>query len=266
MNAVMAFGKQEWPEIGDLVMATVGDVKDYGAYVKLDEYDQMGLLHISEISSSWVRNIRNFVREGQKVVLKVLRVDIEKGHIDLSLRRVTKREKIEKIMSWKRERKAETLLRSVAEKTKLSPEEIYEKAGVPMEKEYGLYEGFEKVAKEGAEVLTKIGVPKMLAAALAEVAEERIHIPMVKVKGILELRCMKPNGVKILKEAFMNAEKAEKSTDAELRFYVVASPKYRIEVLAEDYKQAEAILQRVGGKVVSNVVKAGGQGSFRREK
>ncbi|MCK4434705.1 S1 RNA-binding domain-containing protein, partial [Candidatus Bathyarchaeota archaeon] len=73
----MAFGKQEWPEIGDLVMATVGDVKDYGAYVKLDEYDQMGLLHISEISSSWVRNIRNFVREGQKVVLKVLRVDIE---------------------------------------------------------------------------------------------------------------------------------------------------------------------------------------------
>ena len=261
----MAFGKQEWPEVGDLVIATVENVMDYGAYVRLDEYDKKGLLHISEISSSWIRNIRSFVREGQKVVLKVLRVDAEKEHVDLSLRRVTKREKIEKIMSWKRERKAETLLRSVAEKTSLSPEEIYEKAGALMEKEYGLYEAFEKVVKEGMEVLIKIGVPEELAAALAEVAEERIHIPMVKVKGIVELRCMKPNGIEILKEAFLNAKKA-KSEDAKLRFYVVAAPKYRIEVLAENYKHAEAILQGVGEKVVSHVVKAGGQGSFRREK
>jgi len=266
MNAVMAFGKQEWPEVGDLLMATVENVMDYGAYVKLDEYDKKGLLHISEISSSWIRNIRNFVREGQKVVLKVLRVDAEKEHVDLSLRRVTKREKIEKIMSWKRERKAETLLRSVAEKTSLSPEEVYERAGALMEKEYGLYEAFEKAVKGGAEVLTKIGVPEKLAAALAEVAEERIHIPMVKVKGIVELRCMKPDGVEILKKAFLNAKKAEKSKDAKLRFYVVAAPKYRIEVLAENYKHAEAVLQGVGEKVVSHVVKAGGQGSFRREK
>jgi translation initiation factor 2 subunit 1 len=265
MNAAMAFRKQEWPEVGDLVIATVENVMDYGAYVTLDEYDKRGLLHISEISSSWIRNIRNFVREGQKVVLKVLRVDAEKGHVDLSLRRVTKREKIEKIMSWKRERKAETLLRSVAEKTSLSPEEVYEKAGALMEKEYGLYEAFEKVVKEGVEVLIKIGVSEELAAALAEVAEERIHIPMVKVKGIVELRCMKPNGVKILKEAFLNAKKT-KSKNAKLRFYVVAAPKYRIEVLAENYKHAEAILQGVGEKVVSHVVKAGGQGSFRREK
>lgn len=262
----MALRKQEWPEVGDLVIATVESVTDYGAYVKLDEYDKKGLLHISEISSSWIRNIRNFVREGQKVVLKVLRINVEKEHIDLSLRRVTKREKIEKIMSWKRERKAETLLRSVAEKTSLSPEEVYEKAGALIEKEYGLYEGFEKVVKEGVEALTKIGVPQELATVIAEVAKERIRIPMVKVKGIVELRCMKPNGVKIIKEAFLNAKKAEKSRDAKLRFYVVAAPNYRIEVLAENYKRAEAVLQRVAENVVSSVVKAGGQGAFRREK
>jgi len=256
----------EWPEVGDLVMATVESVRDYGAYVKLDEFEKKGLLHISEISSSWIRNIRDFVREGQKVVLKVLRVNVEKEHIDLSLRRVTKRERIEKIMSWKRERKAEALLRDVAERTTYSPEEVYEKAGAVMEKEYGLYEAFERVAKEGAEVLAKIGVPESLATAIAEVAEQRIHIPTVKVKGIVELRCMKPNGVEILKEAFSRAKEAEKSADAKLRFYVVATPKYRIEVLAENYKQAETVLQRVAGKVVSNIVKAGGQGSFRRER
>ncbi|MDI6690625.1 MAG: translation initiation factor IF-2 subunit alpha, partial [Candidatus Bathyarchaeota archaeon] len=246
--------------------ATVQSVADYGAYVNLDEYDKKGLLHVSEVSSSWIRNIRDFVREGQKVVLKVLRVDIEKGHIDLSLRRVTKREKIEKIMSWKRERKAETLLRNVAEKAGISLEEVYEKAGAVMEKEYGLYEGFEKVVKEGVGALTKIGVPDELATVITEIAKERMRVSMVKVKGSVELRCIKPNGVNIIKEAFLNAKKAEKSRDAKVRFYVVAAPKYCIEVMAENYKRAEAVLQKIAENVVANVVKAGGHGVFRREK
>jgi translation initiation factor 2 subunit 1 len=258
--------KPEWPEVGDLVIATIETVTDYGAYAKLDEYNKRGLLHVSEISSSWIRNIRDFVREGQKMVLKVLRVDTEKGHIDLSLRRVTKREKIEKILSWKKDRKAEALLREVAEKVGLSDEEVYEKAGVLVEGKYGLYEGFEKVVKEGTEVLTKIGVPESLAKAFAEVAEERIHVKMVKVKGIIEIRCMKPNGVKIIQDSFLNAKKAEKTKDADVRFYVVAAPKYSVEVLAENYKRAEEVLQKVAQSVVSNVVKAGGQGTFRREK
>ena len=258
--------KPEWPEVGDLVIATIETVTDYGAYAKLDEYNKRGLLHVSEISSSWIRNIRDFVREGQKMVLKVLRVDTEKGHIDLSLRRVTKREKIEKIKSWKKDRKAEALLREVAEKVGLPNEEVYEKAGILIEEKYGLYEGFEKVVKEGVEVLTKIGVPENLAKAFAEVAEERIHVKMVKVKGTLEIRCMKPNGVKIIKDSFLNAKKAEKTKDADVRFYVVAAPKYSVEVLAENYKRAEEVLQKVAQSVVSNVVKAGGQGTFRREK
>jgi translation initiation factor 2 subunit 1 len=262
----MASRKPEWPEVGDLVVATVQEVTDFGAYAKLDEYDKKGLLHISEISSSWIRNIRDFVREGQKVVLKVLRMDAEKGHIDLSLRRVTKRERIEKIMSWKRERKAETLLRSVAEKSGLSIDEVHEKAGALMEKEFGLYEAFEKAVKEGKEALTKIGVPEDLATIITEIAEERMRMPMVKVKGVVELRCMKPQGVQIIKEAFLDAKKTEKTRDARFRFYVIAAPRYCIEVMAENYKRAEAVLQKVAESVVSNVINAGGQGVFRREK
>jgi translation initiation factor 2 subunit 1 len=258
--------KPNWPETGDLVIATIETVTDYGAYAKLDEYNKRGLLHVSEISSSWIKNIRDHVRENQKVVLKVLRVDLEKGHIDLSLRRVTKREKKEKILSWKKDRKAETLLREVAEKLGLSSEEVYEKAGVLMEEKYGLYEGFEKAVKGGVEALTVIGVPEDLAKAFAKVAEERIRVKMVKVKGTIEIRCMKPNGVKIIRDSFLNAKKAEKARDADVRFYVIAAPRYSVEVLAENYKRAEEVLQNVAQSVVSNAVKAGGQGVFRREK
>ena len=262
----MAERKLEWPEAGDLVIVTVETVTDYGAYVKLDEFGKRGLLHVSEISSSWIRNIRDFVREGQKLVLKVLRVDAEKGHIDLSLRRVTKREKIEKIKSWKTERKADALLRGVAEKVGLSIDEVYAQAGRIIDEHFGLYEGFEKASRGGFEVLTAVGVPENLARVFAEVAAERIRVKLVKVKGVLEVRCMKPNGVKVIQEAFLDAAEAWKVKDAEVRFYVVAAPKYSVEVSAENYKRAEEVLQKVSGRVVDNVVGAGGQGSFRREK
>jgi len=261
----MAERKPQWPEAGDLVIATIETVTDYGAYAKLDEYEKRGLLHVSEISSSWIRNIRDFVREGQKLVLKVLRVDLEKGHIDLSLRRVTKRERIEKILSWKKERKAEALLRGVAEKVGLTSDEVYQQAGAIVEEKFGLYEGFEKAAIEGPETLTEIGVPENIAKAFTEVAQERIHVKLVKVKGVLEIRCNKPNGVKIIKEAFQAAKK-EKTKDADIKFYVIAAPKYSIEALAENYKRAEDILQKAAQTVTTYITKAGGQGTFRREK
>jgi translation initiation factor 2 subunit 1 len=262
----MAERKPEWPEPGDLVIATIETVTDYGAYAKLDEHNKRGLLHVSEISSSWIRNIHDFVRENQKMVLKVLRVDQEKGHVDLSLRRVTKRERIEKIKSWKKERKVDALLRGVAEKFGLPAEEVYQKAGSLLDEKYGLYEGFEKLVKEGPEVLTKLGVPEDMANVFMQVAEERIKVKLVRVRGTIEVRCMKPNGVKCLQDAFTSAKKAEKTRDSKIEFYVIAAPKYSVEVAADNWKRAEEILQKVSQAVVTNATKAGGQGSFRREK
>ena len=104
----MSLGHAEWPETGEMVVATVSRIESYGAYVALDEYDNKeALLHISEISSRWVRNIRNHVRENQKVVLQVLRVDPSKGQVDLSLRRVNKDDRRKKIEQWKKTRKGE---------------------------------------------------------------------------------------------------------------------------------------------------------------
>jgi len=261
----MAERKPQWPETGDLIIATIETVTDYGAYAKLDEYEKRGLLHVSEISSSWIRNIHDFVREGQKVVLKVLRVDHEKGHIDLSLRRVTKRERIDKVLSWKKERKAEALLHGVAEKVGLSSDEVYQKTGSVIATKFDLYEAFEKSAVEGPEVLAELGVPENLAKAFSEVAKERIHVKMVKVRGVLEVKVTKPNGVKVIKEAF-NKAKSDRVKDANIKLYVIAAPKYSLEVQAENYKRAEDVLQKTAQNVVTIITKAGGQGNFRREK
>jgi len=259
----MSETKIEWPEPGDLVIATIKTVMDYGVYANLDEYNKRGFLHISEISSARIRNIRDFVRENQKMVLKVLRVDIEKGHIDLSLRRVTKRERIEKIKSWKKDRKGDSLLYAIAERTGLSKDETYQKVGVVLEEKFGLYEGFEKVVKEGVDVLVKLGISEDLAKVIAQVAEERIRIKIVKAKGVLEIRCMKPNGVKCIQEAFRKAKESQEAKGSKIDFSVIAAPKYRVEVSADNWKSAEDILEKVGQSVVANITSAGGHGEFK---
>jgi translation initiation factor 2 subunit 1 len=256
-----------WPEPGDLVIATVKTVMDYGVYATLDEHsNKRGFLHISEISSARIRNIRDFVRENQKLVLKVVRVDTEKGHIDLSLRRVTRREKIEKIKSWKKARKGEAILYVVAEKAGLPKEEVYQKAGAILEEKYGLYEGLEKALKEGAEFLAELKIPEDLAKIILAVADERIKVKTVKVRGILEVRCTQPKGVKCIQEAFKGAKKSQEAKDSKIEFSVIAAPKYRVEVSADNWKRAEELIEKVGECVVANITKAGGTGEFRREK
>jgi translation initiation factor 2 subunit 1 len=258
--------KPEWPEYGELVIATITKVREYGAYANLEEYNKQGLLHISEITSGRVRRIRDYVKEKQKMVLKVIRVNVEKGQINLSLRRVTKRERIEKNKSWKRNRKGEALLNEVAEKVGLPLHEVYQKAGLILEQKYGLYEGFEEVVKEGIEILTKLDISEDLAKVIAQVAEERIKIKMVKVKGVIEVRCSKPNGVKCIQDAFIDAGKSHRAKDSKIEFYVIAAPKYSVEVSADNWKRAEKLFEKVCESVVTNITKAGGHGSYTRKK
>jgi len=258
--------REEWPEIGELVIATVERITNYGVYVRMEEYEKEGFLPISEISSSWVKNIRDFVREGEKVVLKVLRIDAERRHVDLSLRRVTKRERKERILIWKRTKKSERLLRGASSRLGISVEELYEKAGTILENSFGgVYEGMEKAAREGVEVLLEQGLPKELAEVLTEIAKEKIKISVVKVKGILNFRCTKPDGVVRIKETLLDAKEIDKPRGTDIKIYAVSPPKYRIEVTAGNYKEANTILKRAAETAVKGILKAGGHGEFERD-
>src|SRR5438067_13457350 len=73
--------------------------------------------------------IRDYIREGQKVVCKVLKVDKEKGHIDLSLKAVNEHQRREKIQEWKNEQKAENLFAIVAQRLGKTVDECWQEFG-----------------------------------------------------------------------------------------------------------------------------------------
>lgn len=263
----MALGRAEWPEVGELIVATVSRIVPYGAYVKLDEYDDKeGLIHISELSSSWVKNIRDHVREGRKTVLKVLRVDPEKAHIDLSLRRVGERERREKLLQWKQAKRGELLLQKAAEEMGVSLEEAYEEVGSAIEARYGsLYAGLEEAVERGEEALARARVPSEWASLLTEIAKAKIKVRRVRIRGVLELTSSRPDGVEVLRRAFKKAVSVRKRGGSYIKVYVLGAPRYRIEVSSRSYKTAEAVMERAAKAAIGSVEAAGGGGSFTRE-
>ena len=96
----MYYKKQGLPEENEVILCTVKKILPHSIFVDLDEYENKeGLIHISEISPGRVRNIRDFVKEGKKIVCKVLKIR-DAGHIELSLRRVTTSYRINKLNDY----------------------------------------------------------------------------------------------------------------------------------------------------------------------
>ncbi|MGH2768738.1 MAG: S1 RNA-binding domain-containing protein [Actinomycetota bacterium] len=71
-------------EVGGIAEGTVTRVADFGAFVRLDG-GETGLVHISEVNRNYVRDIREHLREGDRVTVKVVAIK-EDGKIDLSIK------------------------------------------------------------------------------------------------------------------------------------------------------------------------------------
>ena len=105
----MVKSRTPFPKEGEFVIGRVVDIQQQYIYVDLLDFEGLtseeyarGMIHISEISSRWIKNIRNFARVGQRIVVRVLRVDQSKGHVDLSLRRVNSAQKDNRMrILWK---------------------------------------------------------------------------------------------------------------------------------------------------------------------
>ena len=71
----------------EIVTACVTGIENYGIFVRLDE-NYSGLIHISEISDSFVRNINDYVSIGETIKVKILEIDYKKSHVKLSIKNI----------------------------------------------------------------------------------------------------------------------------------------------------------------------------------
>ncbi|MCH1481860.1 MAG: translation initiation factor IF-2 subunit alpha [Candidatus Poseidoniaceae archaeon] len=248
------------PEEGELVVVTVKNVKQNGVYVDFDEYPGIeGFIFIGEIASGWVKNIRSFVRDGQRLICKVMRTKKDGSSLELSLKSVSEERRRDRLQEWKNEQRSNQLLKVLAEKVGWS-EEVRDEHGEELTLAYGsLYASFEEAAMNEAS-LADAGFEGKWIKEFVEIAIENIIPPFVEIKGSLNLSVNSENGVEIIQEALLSAEKYSSEQDEiSVMCYYDGAPEYRMVLKAPDFKTAEDLWLEVSKSVVSIIEENDGQ-------
>lgn len=207
------------PDKGDLVVVTIGELDKNSAYAKLEEYEDVeGLIHISEVSRSWVKDVSKELDEGERTVVQV--VDDSGDTLDLSLKRVNEKQKKDIMSRWKKEQKAEEFIEQLADHLDRDKEKLYEEIVFPLQKEIGSsFEGFE--ISVGQEERLKQILEDEYVEAIQEVARENINLKQEKLEGKMEIKFTQGDGVNRIKQVFEDLEDA-----VEIKY--MSAPDYEI--------------------------------------
>ena len=253
---------QELPEIGEIVIATITKISDHGAYVTLDEYNKIqGFLHVSEIAPGWVRKVNKYVRQGEKKVLLVKKVESGRKEIDLSLKQISKDQRKKKLLDVKRFEKEHGILKNIQEKAKLTVKQIEELEDEFVSKYNSVYDAMLNIAIKGSNEIADLKLQKEVITAIDDICS-KMKLPSVELRGILEISSNQSNGVELIQKTLSEAENADA---AKIEITYLGAPKYRLSLISQDFKSAEKSLKPILEKIEKDVKKQNGKYNFTRE-
>lgn len=199
----------------DVVMCTVKSIQGTTVFVEIEGNGE-GSIVMSEVAAGRIRNLREYVAPNKKVVCKVLKV--HQDDIQLSLRRVTDKEKREIEERYKKEKNFTTMIKSVIKDPTALIASIKEK--------YELWDFFDKLKESPAAI--EPFVKKDEAEKIASMIVEKKEKEKVVKKAIV-LRSSSDQGVRDIKEILS-------VPNVEIRY--LGSSQFMISGIGKDFKEA----------------------------
>jgi len=265
MPLACRFYEHRFPEQEDVVMVNVRSIADMGAYVHLLEYNNIeGMILLSELSRRRIRSIIKLIRVGRNECVVVIRVDKDKGYIDLSKRRVSPEDVIKCEEKFAKAKCVNSILRHVGELLEYSSdeqlEELYQKTAWYFDRKYGkpgsCYEAF-KHAVTNPEVLDELEIDENTKSVLAENIKRRLTPQAVKIRADMEVACYDYEGIDAVKNALR--EGLSMSTeDMPIKINLIAPPLYVMTTQTLERTDGLKKLNEALEKIKSTIEAAGG--------
>ena len=224
-------------EQGDVVLCTVERIEKTIVFVRIENNGD-GSIVTSEIAPGRIRNLRDYVLPKKKIVCKVLRIS-PTGNIELSLRRVTNKERKEVLDKYQQERSYISVLRTILkEKAEKAIEEIQKQGSV-----YDFFEEFKENPLKFEKIIETKEAEKILEIVLNQ-KQKRIII-----KKEFSLTTIEPQGVSLIKNILKNIK------NVEVRY--IAAGKYSIKTEDANPKEAEQRLRKIIENIEKQAKKSG---------
>ena len=222
---------KDLPAVGDFVIIKITKIMPHGAYCRLTEYNMDSYLPISEVSSGWIKNIHEFIREGQQDVAKVISVDPEKRSVDISLKKATGKDKKDKVNDYSLEKRAEGMVNKAIISSK--QETNKEALTLELSKYAKTYNELVNNIFEGKDPLASIK-EKEFKQALYDLVAKTIKPKTYTVAYSVDLSTSNTkSGLNSIKDALTEIEKKG------VAVLYMGAPKYRLLSTADSYLKAE---------------------------
>lgn len=222
---------EKFPETEDVVMVKVRSIADMGAYVNLLEYDDIeGMILLSELSRRRIRSINKLIRIGKTEPVVVIRVDKDKGYIDLSKRRVSAEDIDKCTEKFSKAKAVNSILRHVAfmldYQTNEQLEELYQKTAWLFDKkakrQSAAYEAFKQAVKDPS-LLDECGLDEKTKETLLNQIKQKLTPQAVKIRAYVECSCYGYEGINAVKRA-LRAGMSVSTEEIPIKINLVASP------------------------------------------
>jgi len=236
----------------------VKNVAEMGAYVTLLEYDGIeGMILLSELSRRRIRSINKLIRVGRQEVVVVLRVDTEKGYIDLSKRRVSPEDLALAEEKFNKSKAVHSIMRHVSEVCKLPLIELYQQFGWDLYKRFGhAYDAFKLIVTQADKVLEPYTLRDDVKAALMKNISRRLTPQAVKMRADLAVSCWAEDGIDAIKAA-LQAGEAFSTKEMPIKIKLVAPPLYVM--MASSLKKEEGLkVMEEACEAIKKVIKSKG--------
>lgn len=252
--------ENEYPEVDEVVMVQVRSIAEMGTYVTLLEYNNIeGMILLSELSRRRIRSVNKLIRVNRNEVVMVLRVDKEKGYIDLSKRRVDPDGVAACEDRFNKAKAVHRVLRQVADSKGMVLKELYKQVGWPLYKKYGhCYDAFKLVLTDQEDVFAGLDVPAELSTALTEYVKKRLAPQPIKVRCDVEVTCFTYEGIDAIRDSLMEGQKAG-TAESPVKVKLIAPPMYVMTTMTLDKDMGVACLTKALELVTQAIEAKGGK-------
>lgn len=258
---VCRFYENQYPAIEEVVMVNVRTIAEMGAYVTLMEYDNIeGMILLSELSRRRIRSVNKLIRVNRNEVVMVLRVDREKGYIDLSKRRVDPDSIAKCEDRYNKAKAVHRVLRQVAEKEGLVLKHLYKKIGWPLYKKYGhAYDAFKLCLTDQEDIFKDLpDLDPKVVATLTDYIKKRLAPQPIKIRADVEVTCFTYEGIDAVKESLL-AGAAHGTKDCPIKIKLIAPPMYVITTATLDKDLGIEMLTKAIEIITEKIISKGGK-------
>lgn len=165
------------------------------------------MILLSELTRRRIRSINKLVRIGKNEVAVVLRVDKEKGYIDLSKRRASAEDIQECEERFAKSKTVHSIMRHVASVLNLKLEDLYALYTWPLYKKYGhAYEAFKIAILDEDVIFGEMDIPETIKKEMLNNIKRRLTPQPVKIRADIDCSCFGYEGIDAVKAALKAGE------------------------------------------------------------